>query len=491
MRPTINPDLLRYWWVELTPRRLLTAVISILAIAGLVYTTQQQTADAALINTGREELLPFPAVMLFINAIVFGYWGTRTIVSSVVDEVQDGLWDIHRLGGLTSLQMVTGRLFGACGLVWVAGLLLSGMYVLQGACETDAEISALLIRAAVMLLVGLAVLSASLAQSLMMVAMSWRRQGHFLAQLAGMGVLVFLAKKFEIIDFLLNVEEPRISLPIAQTGQAWFGRFISQEAYFLAVAGGMALVLTVGAWRAMYRARHIPPPPWGLPIGGLLLAGLLACHDIGIAPWQGGLSYGHVVIALIWTGWGIIYSVMFGQNNLLLLQRSFAVQSGARQWAQVPGWLPLILAYTILCCVLATLQPVQVPQPQTTVPPQWLILMSIPWVVRDILLVMVLSTRGYRSSGLASLAIIFGVMFVLGMLAHKEGADQISVLFIWPWMPNLNHADADMVQGISRVPWSILWTGIIAVTIQIVMMVLWLWWSVRQERHRQIVTTPS
>ncbi len=108
----MNPEFRRNLWLELTPRRMVTAAV-LLALAFFA-TALTSTRDFSL-------LLPLPELAAWIYLAVVVLWGTRNAALSVVGEIRDRTWDGQRLSALTAGEMTWGKLFGATIFNWYVG----------------------------------------------------------------------------------------------------------------------------------------------------------------------------------------------------------------------------------------------------------------------------------------------------------------------------------------------------------------------------------
>lgn len=115
----LNPELQRNLWLELAPWRM--AVLALPAVAGL----------AAMLLLHEEDAIARYGIGLL--AIVTVWWGSRSAVDAIPREVGAHTWDVQRSVGYGPLTMVLGKCFGAAGLSWYAGLLLTALLLAAGA----------------------------------------------------------------------------------------------------------------------------------------------------------------------------------------------------------------------------------------------------------------------------------------------------------------------------------------------------------------------
>lgn len=106
----MNPEFQRNLWIELTPPKLLLAVVlpGILLLAAWF----RPSGDLAFINN-------FSIVLFWIITVA---WGTRRAANTVGAEVRGRTWESQVMSALGAWSMTWGKLIGGCSLVWLAGL---------------------------------------------------------------------------------------------------------------------------------------------------------------------------------------------------------------------------------------------------------------------------------------------------------------------------------------------------------------------------------
>ena len=106
----MNPEFVRNLWVELTPPRLVLAVLlpGVLILAAWL----RPNPDYSFINNGS----------LFLYYVVAVVWGTRRAANAIGSEVRGRTWEGQVMSALSAWSMTWGKLFGGCILVWMSAL---------------------------------------------------------------------------------------------------------------------------------------------------------------------------------------------------------------------------------------------------------------------------------------------------------------------------------------------------------------------------------
>ncbi len=113
-----NPELIRNFWLELTPHRLFITPIAMVAVLYLSYKVGDHSSAAHL------------ALLLYI---FFAFiWGTRSASDAICDEVNNNTWDWQRTSQLTPFQMSFGKLFGSTCFAWYGASLALIAYIWIG-----------------------------------------------------------------------------------------------------------------------------------------------------------------------------------------------------------------------------------------------------------------------------------------------------------------------------------------------------------------------
>jgi len=109
---SLNPELQRNLWIELTPARLVIAPLVLGLILALAWLAGDQGAAA---DTAQ--------FLFFLLALV---WGARRAAAALGDEVSGATWDGQRMSALGAWEMTWGKLLGGTAFVWYCALIVLG-----------------------------------------------------------------------------------------------------------------------------------------------------------------------------------------------------------------------------------------------------------------------------------------------------------------------------------------------------------------------------
>jgi len=104
----VNPELLRYLWLEMTPHRVLATPLVLASVFGLVHLLSDGARDA------------MATLAWWIVAVLGVLLGARATSEAVASEVVDGTWDQQRLSSVAPWSMTWGKLLGAPVFTWYA-----------------------------------------------------------------------------------------------------------------------------------------------------------------------------------------------------------------------------------------------------------------------------------------------------------------------------------------------------------------------------------
>jgi len=130
----LNPEIVKYLWMEFSMGRLVIVPGLALLIAVLLLTKDDSIHSAAS-NLWSAGLIGFIALGMV--------WGMKSAADSILDEHNDRTWDWQRLSGISPLRLAVGKLFGStvfnwyCALICVVVLLIAS--ALQGKLGTGFE----------------------------------------------------------------------------------------------------------------------------------------------------------------------------------------------------------------------------------------------------------------------------------------------------------------------------------------------------------------
>ena len=246
---TLNPELRRYCWLELTPHRLIAAPVIAGLVLALVAAVSNQS-PAALASAG---LAGFAVCTLL--------YGSYLAVNAMPEEVRERTWDAQRMSALTPWQLALGKVIGAPVAGWYAGAWFLAVFLVAGVRTEGVD---------ALLIAGTAV-SAALALHAMAMIL-----GVF-ATRAGVtrnpGALLLLL----IFWFALV---PLQSLGEANTAAInWWGMQLPRLWFALASALLFAGWAWLGAVRTLAGELRVRQLPWAWP-----------AFSLYVGVWAGGLA---------------------------------------------------------------------------------------------------------------------------------------------------------------------------------------------------------
>ncbi|MCC7413142.1 MAG: hypothetical protein IT495_16120 [Gammaproteobacteria bacterium] len=326
---TMNPELRRNLWLELTPQRLVAMPL----VLWLVFL-------AAYVSSGEEIGSAVATVALLLYTGIPVVWGMRLASASVLEEVRGGTWDTQKLSALGPWTMTWGKLFGATAFAWYGGLICLGAYLLA-LHELGDDISLRAI--ALMLGTALLVQAVSLTAGLVTVRRNPRARG------SGGALVLF-------IGFALVVN-PILKAAESWTGIAWYGREYALLDFLAASITTFALWAVVAAWRVMCQELAVRTLPWvwlafhGFAtayVAGLALPSLDRATTVALALLNSAFAVSAV----------LVYLAVFLEPKDPIVARRWWQRLRAGDWRRLaedtPCWLVSIGLVLALAPIIAT-----------------------------------------------------------------------------------------------------------------------------------------
>jgi len=112
----LNPELLRYSWLEFSTHRLIAMPV---VIGMILYLCSQSTPP--------EEIIASAAQSIFV--LLIGLWGGHKAAEAVIDEVNESTWDFQRLSSLSPASLTIGKLLGSPSYCWYGGCMALIAYI--------------------------------------------------------------------------------------------------------------------------------------------------------------------------------------------------------------------------------------------------------------------------------------------------------------------------------------------------------------------------
>ncbi len=451
---SINPELRRNFWLELTPQRLVAMPV----VLGLIFTL------VLLVSGGGVEDLVVPGQLAFYALVLI--WGCRRAVAGMANEVQEGTWDWQRMSAIGPWSMVWGKLLGSTVFVWY-GAAISLAAVVAGGLEAGPA-KDILLEAAAMVGAGLLGHTVSLAA-----ALAWlrkirpaRRVPVTLCQLLGLAVGYKLspASTAEVLGF--SAWSASID---------WYGFLFDGRTFLLAsllVFLGWALL---ASHRLMQGELQVRMRPWAwlaftlfamVYVDGLFLGRCAGCTESAL----GWIVAPYVVATLS------AYFALFVEPKDVVRTRTLLAALRGGDWRRAatlaPFWLVAVLLFVVVggSALALTLTithswdflPVLVFVLDDRVVVAGM-LAHFGFVVRDFCLILALNFGARRGRADMAAVIYLAVLYLLGpWILSAAGFGEGRALLLpgspdWPWL-NVGAAILQAVAGVAVLAWR--WRGI-------------------------------
>lgn len=319
----MNPELQRLWWLGCTPPRIgavLASLAAILALGWLIdgHRFSGSTASFALASYA-----------LFTIA-----WGGHLVAESVADELRARTWDQQRMSALSPWTMTWGKLLGAAGVPWLAGIITLFVYGISSTSSaSDVQWLIVLMASTAVLIHGLALFGALL-------LLQRAPLGRSSATLRLLGVL---AVSWVVMTFTHHDDHVR-----------WYGQVFGFLPFVAVVISSFAAWLVFGAERMMCEALQVRTLPWAI------IAFVLFVGALGTGLVLDGSASGTALI-LVFSTCGLLaalclaYFSAFALKRDPLLPRRLAIAAGRGDWRRVSEIVPPWLVTLVLAAIFALL----------------------------------------------------------------------------------------------------------------------------------------
>ncbi len=319
---SLNPELRRNLWLELSLHRLIAMPAVLSLIFALTY---------ALNRGAPGEPLAGAAAFLFIAICIV--WGTVHAGDAVMAEVRGHTWDAQRMSALEPWPMTLGKLAGAPAFAWYGGAICIAVYFVCSPEEHAPRMAGLMIACAV-LFHALALIGGIAAA----------RKGMLRASTGGWAVALLFLFGGPWIG-MLGGDDADIH---------WWGRDWVRLDFMLCSAVLFAAWAVLGAHRLMSQELQVRTLPWAWIAFMLFVASYVSGFAIRDSDGWAQVRNVHFVGGLV-VSLAAVYPLLFAEAGAPMVLRRvlFRLRSGdsRRALEEAPLW-PLTLALAALFTLL-------------------------------------------------------------------------------------------------------------------------------------------
>lgn len=419
---SVNPELQRNLWLELSLTRLVAMPVALVVILGGVQAVAG-AQDAA-------------GATRFVLAGLLLFWGSRLAADGFGEEVASRTWDNQRLSAASAWSMAVGKLVGGTSYVWYGALLCVPALIAFSPEEALRVLEAYLIA-------GLIAQGSALLAVLVLHRFdpASRRAHTTIAQLIGFAFGMATAGTL-----------PGAAHSLAPSGAevVWYGVTFPAESFVMSQELVAILWLVVGIVRAIRREFGHADGPLGWTIltlyGVQLAVGLvLGRAATGVRVAESLAVAALVSAALTYAGLVVTPAAPAGLRRLAA---SVSAGRWLAAWRNLPIWVPSAVA-AALCVAALVLDLVASAEAG---PGPLLPLAALGFLVRDIGIVYLVRLTWKRRT-LIALAILFGLLY--GLLPAMFDRPELAIVHaIFLPVPPLWTVERPTALGIgAALPW--------------------------------------
>jgi hypothetical protein len=398
---SLNPELQRGLWLELTPSRLVAAPVVLLLLIGAIASVISPTAAAGVDRTVMWGLLVL--------------WGSRLAAESVDDEVTGRTWDLQRLSAQTPWGLTLGKLFGGTVFAWygaaICALALVGLQYNAVGTIIDAVLG------------GLTAQGTALLAALVLNRFNThdRRTHTTLAQVIG----IVLGWKSGFLPFTA-----KLPFAVLEGHGTWYGMDIPGLLTALQIASIFWLIF--GAMRIIRRELGFVDGPLGwtlYTVYAVVLAAGFVPGDADLASVERWSSHYLPPVArltsqsIVWVvAVSLTYGAALGVPVSRIALRKLSAAAAARDWGGIWRNLPVWTPSAIVSALVALALTVQLGAAETTNGGALIPLAALGFLMRDIALITFLRLT-YRQRTAMALLVMFLVLYAVlpFLLGHLTG----------------------------------------------------------------------
>ena len=333
---TMNPELRRNFWLELSLQRLVAMPV----ILGLIFWLALLNGDATTLAK----------ISVFAFHFIVFFWGTRRAASTLAAELHANTWDDQRMSPVSAWAMSWGKILGSTAYVWYGGALCLIVFTLASIAQKNFNFNdlttAVLPLVAALIMMGLLGQTVSLAASLafMRKQKSRRRVPVSMCQLLGL-FAIYGTSSYAFSEIFLSGAAYGGASDLPPF--VWFG---SAQAFWpfvlISVAAFLAWAL-LGAHRLMQLELQYRTRPWAWTAFTLFLmiyaTGFLyerlALSGAGMFIW---LVAPFLIAAMA------VYAAFFLEPKNIVILRKLIAAVQKRDWSLIWGLSPVWLISLVL-----------------------------------------------------------------------------------------------------------------------------------------------
>jgi len=413
---SVNPELQRNLWLELTVTRLIAAPIVLMAVLGVVDSVSNLWVAERLAR--------------FLLWALLTLWGSRLAAESFGDEAAGRTWDAQRLSTQGAWGLTLGKLAGGTAFVWYATAVMAIILLGLGA----EDVGGMVYGAA---LGGLTAQSAALFVVLLLHRFDprGRRAQATTAQIAG--ILIgwngdFLSVPTSVPN-LINV-----------TTLDWWGMDFPAKTLIAAIRVVAIAWIVFGSMRLVRRelGHRDGPLGWTLYtlytivlVQGFAVGAVNTANGVvgaaGLPHWLSGPAQSLGVQSLVVvTAFALAYLAAFGmpvsRMGLAKLRSAIGIANWVEAWRNLPAWAPGVLVAAVAAIFLSmrlASSTLDVPAPQTTIS-------ALGFLLRDIALI-TLMRLVYRRRTAVALLVMFMILYSVlpALLTHLSGGVFVTLVY--------------------------------------------------------------
>ena len=432
----MNPELLRNFWLEATPFKLVQTAGLLLLVFGLC-----MVAPMGVISPDHAAM-----GLYWLFAVL---WGTRSAAMSVVGEIRERTWDGQKLSSLGPSEMMWGKLLGATSANWFGAL--PCLVVIMIPVWIGAGSGRALAYGAILLALGLFSQAVALLSSLVLIRRdtgNWRLDA-FLCQIAGIGAgLLYYSLWSSASAFERNGDNTVV----------WWGHAFDLNSFHMISLLLFLAWALVGCWRAMRAELRFANGPFVwlayLLYLGIYSAGFESSIPQAVLLYVGGLSptvvrLGLASFALLSSAYGMTFLEPKDPVRLRWLGEQIRAGRIAKAFLALDTWMLSTIGAMVMGLLLAL-----VLASGSAVNYALAALAMLGFLTRDVAIFVAMRAFAGNKGDFAALAILAALYLLLPTILAALDLRGLDILFL-PVISSPLALAAAWGQGVVCVLWAV------------------------------------